>query len=166
MPVKKGPNNTLRYYSSTNGRYTSSPFSLPTLTPPKKTNEERIKIKYEMLYNRAKKVKDKYLFDLFLFIENQLPGSVTLVNDRVYHKSIGSTREIDLMTKTSIIEVKSGKVRHKSSQFIAQQNLAKELNKKHVVYAPDISDKKLVELKNKGIDVVRNKNDLLERIKK
>ena len=70
------------------------------------------------------------------------------------------------LRKNSIIEVKSGKVRHKTKQFLEQQDLAREHNKSHIVYAPDITDKKFNELKSKGITVVRNKNDLLERNKK
>jgi hypothetical protein len=70
------------------------------------------------------------------------------------------------MTKNSIIEVKSGKVRHRTSQFLDQQDFAKNYKKSHIVYVPDITDKKFNELKSKGITVVRNKNDLLERNKK
>lgn len=88
------------------------------------------------------------------------------MNEKIYHKKINGTREIDIMTKNSIIEVKSGKVRHKTKQFLEQQDLAREHNKSHIVYAPDITDKKFNELKSKGITVVRNKNDLLERNKK
>ena len=70
------------------------------------------------------------------------------------------------MTKNSIIEVKSGKVRHKTKQFLEQQDLANDRKKTHIVYAPDITDRKYAELKAKGINVVRCKNDLLERNKK
>lgn len=70
------------------------------------------------------------------------------------------------MTKRSIIEIKSGKVRHKTKQFLDQQDLANEHKKQYTVYAPDITDKKYVELKSKGINVVRSKNELLERNKK
>ena len=86
------------------------------------------------------------------------------MNEKIYHKKINGTREIDIMTKNSIIEVKSGKVRHKTKQFLEQQDLAREHNKSHIVYAPDITDKKFNELKSKGITVVRNKNDLLNVI--
>ena len=50
------------------------------------------------------------------------------------------------MTKSSIIEVKSGKVRHKTRQFLEQKDLAREHNKEHIVYAPDITEKKYLEL--------------------
>ena len=167
MPYKKGPNNTLRFYDTHTGRYASMPFmSFAPAPKNKKSYEERLKEKREMLYNRAIKSKDKYLYDIFIFIENNFPGEVSLINDKIYHKEIKSTREIDLVTKKCIIEIKSGKVKHRSKQFLAQKDFAKDYNKHHIVYAPDITDKKLIELKNKGIDVVRKKEDLLERIKK
>lgn len=165
MPFKKGPNNTLRYYSSTTGRYVKTQPSLSAVSKRKKTYEEKLKERKEMLYNRARKIKDKYLFDVFKYLFEKCPNDILLINDRVYHKEIKSTREIDLMTKTSIIEVKSGKVRHKTKQFLAQKNLASSLNKEHIVYAPDITDKKYQELNKKGINVVRKKEELLERNK-
>ena len=51
-------------------------------------------------------------------------------------------------------------------QFILETNESQEHKKTHIVYAPDITDKKYSELKAKGINVVRNKYDLLERNKK
>lgn len=168
MPYKRGPNGTVRYYSSSTGRYTSSPNSLLCHTNDKKklTGKEKEKYKKELLYNHVDKTNDKYVQDLFIFLETNEPGNVILVNEKVYHKRINGTREIDIMTKNSIIEVKSGKVRHKTRQFLEQQDLAKEHKKTHIVYAPDITDKKYSELKAKGINVVRNKYDLLERNKK
>ena len=109
---------------------------------------------------------NKYVQDLFMFLEKNEFGTVILVNERVYHKKIKGTREIDIMTKNSIIEVKSGKVRHKTKQFLEQKDLANDHKKHHIVYAPDITDKKYLELKSKGINVVRTKDELLERNKK
>ena len=170
MPYKKGPNNTLRFYDSSTGRYatSSSLFILSTNNERKKTKEyeEKQKEKQANLYNRAEKIKDKYLYELFNEIEKNYPGEIKLINSNIYHKKIRNTREIDLVTKKFIIEVKSGKVRHKSSQLLEQANLAKDLNKKHLLYAPDISDKKYNELKNKGIIVYRKKGDLMEEFKK
>lgn len=168
MPYKKGPNGTVRYYSSSTGRYTAAPNTFISETQKKKrmTNEERAKLKKENLYNHANNSKDNYVKDIFMFLEENSPGTVILVNERVYHKKINSVREIDIMTKNSIIEVKSGKVKHRTKQFLMQQDLANNHNKEHIVYAPDITDKKFNELKSKGINVVRNKNELLERNKK
>lgn len=165
MPYKKGPKNTLRYYDPSTGRYASS-FRLDNIQPKKNKlrKKEKDDLKKEALYNHAAKTKDKYVYDLFLELEKNNPGCVIIVNERVYHKKIKKPREIDLMTKDYIIEVKSGKVKHASSQFIYQKDLASNLNRNHVVYAPDISDKKFNELKQKGIDVVRTKQDLLRRV--
>lgn len=168
MPYKRGPNGTLRYYSSYTGKYTTAPNTLKYEENKKKrlSNEERAKLKKEILYNHVINTKDNYVQDVFYFLEKNEPGNVILVNERVFHKKIKGTREIDIMTKNSIIEVKSGKVRHKTKQFLEQQDLANEHKKKHIVFAPDITDKKYYELKSKGINVVRDKNDLLERNKK
>ena len=168
MPYKKGPNGTLRYYNSSTGRYADAPNTLISNIPKKKrmTGEERTKLKEENLYNHAINSKDKYVQDVFNFLETNEPGNIILVNEKIYHKKINGTREIDIMTKSSIIEVKSGKVRHRTSQFLDQQDFAKDYKKSHIVYAPDITDKKFNELKTKGINVVRNKNELLERNKK
>ena len=167
MPYKKGPKNTLRYYNPSTGRYASS-FRLDNIQPKKNklSKKEKDDLKKEALYNHAAKTKDKYVYDLFLELEKNNPGCVIMVNEKIYHKKIKQPREIDLMTKDYIIEVKSGKVKHRTSQFIDQQDLAKEHNKSHIVYAPDITDKKYNELLNKGIDVVRTKNDLIRKVKK
>jgi len=168
MPYKRGPNGTLRYYSSSTGKYTSAPESQTSKENNKRkiNNEEKLIRKKEMLYNHVIKSQDKYVQDLFMFLEKNDPGTVILVNERVYHKKIKGTREIDIMTKNSIIEVKSGKVRHKTKQFLEQKDLANDHKKQHIVYAPDITDKKYLELKSKGINVVRTKDELLERNKK
>ena len=91
MPYKRGPNGTLRYYSSSTGRYTSSP-DLEIIHNNKKkkkiTNEEKRKLKKEILYNHVLKTKDKYVQDVFLFLEKNEPENVILVNERVYHKKL------------------------------------------------------------------------------
>ena len=170
MPYKKGPKNTLRYYDSSNGRYAPSTtqflFPIPHREKKSKSIEEIEKEKKELLYIKAKKTKDKYLYDLFLEIEKNFPGEIKLINSCIYHKKIKKTREIDLVTKKFIIEVKSGKVRHKSSQLTEQINLARDINKKHLLFAPDIGDTKYKELTNKGIIVYRKKEDLMEEFKK
>ena len=167
MPYKKGPNGTLRLYNSSTGRYESSPNIFYNTDNKKRlTNEEKQKLKREMLYNHVNNANDKYVKEIFTFIEANEPGNVILANEKIYHKKINGTREIDIMTKNSIIEVKSGKVRHKTKQFFEQQDLAKDYRKSHIVYAPDITDKKYYELKSKGINVVRDKSELLERNKK
>ena len=165
MTYKKGPKNTLRYYDPSTGRYASS-LRFDNAQPKKEklSKKEKDELKKESLYNHAAKTKDKYVYDLFLELEKNNPGCVIIVNEKVYHKKIKQPREIDLMTKDYIIEVKSGKAKHASSQFINQKNLANNLNKKHIVYAPDITDKKYNELKQKGIDVVRTKQDLLRKV--
>lgn len=163
MPYKKGPNNTIRYYDSSTGKYASS-FSNIQFAKEKMSKEEKEMLKKESLFNHASKTKDKYVYDLFLELEKTKPGCVIIVNEKVYHKKIKQPREIDLMTKDYIIEVKSGKVKHRSTQFLSQQDLSNDLGKKHIVYAPDISDKKYNELREKGIDVVRTKKDLMERV--
>ena len=168
MPYKRGPNGTLRFYNNSTGRYESDPNEAISnhINKRKITCEERFKLKRENLYNHAINTRDSYVLDVFYFLEEHEPGNVILVNEKVYHKKIKGTREIDIMTKNSIIEVKSGKVRHKTKQFLEQQDLANNHKKTHVVYAPDITDRKYAELKAKGINVVRCKNDLLERNKK
>ena len=167
MPYKKGPKNSLRYYDPNTGRYAPS-FSIESTqkVKKKKTAKEKEQLKKESLINHAKKSNDKYVYEIFDFLEKNTPGCVILVNEKVYHKKIKKPREVDILTKDAIIEVKSGKVRHKSSQFLDQQDLAKDHNKQHIVYAPDITDKKYAELSSKGIIVARNKKELLERMKK
>ncbi len=165
MPYKKGPKNTIRYYDPATGRYASSfKFDIVHQKKNKLSKKEKDELKKESLYNHAAKAKDKYVYELFLELEKNKPGCVIIVNERLYHKKIRQPREIDLMTKDYIIEIKSGKVKHKTRQFVDQQDLAKSHNKGHIVYAPDITDKKYSELINKGINVVRTKKDLIERV--
>ena len=96
MPYKKGPKNTLRYYDSSNGRYAPSTtqflFPIPHREKKSKSIEEIEKEKKELLYIKAKKTKDKYLYDLFLEIEENFPGEIKLINSCIYHKKIKKTR--------------------------------------------------------------------------
>ena len=141
------------------------------LSPVKKSNskqtkQEKEEHRIEALINHAKKSKDKYVYEIFDFLEKNNPGCVILVNEKIYHKRLKSAREVDILTNNYIIEIKSGKVRHKTRQFLDQQDFSKEYNKGHIVYAPEISDKKYKELSDKGINVIRSKNELLKKVKK
>jgi len=45
-------------------------------------------------------------------------------------------REIDIITDSAIIEVKSGLAKKKLNQLLEQKEYAKSINKIHVLYAP------------------------------
>lgn len=163
MPFKKGPKNTLRYYSSSTGKYANAPLGeYSRLFGNKKTKmsqKEKEELKREIIYNKAIKSRDNYLSEVFLYLENNYPNCVKMVNEKLYHKNARKIREVDIVTKNAIIEIKSGISKHASTQLLEQKELSIEYNKIHIVYAPDITNRKFNEWKEKGIDVVKTKKN-------
>lgn len=168
MPLKRGAGGRLQNYNPRNGRFTSTYYGKPLEI--KLTRKEKAKKKEEQrrlnLYNKAKKSKDKYLFETYQEIERALPGAVQHVNEKCYDRFVKSTREFDIITKKCIIEIKSGaKVTGGQRQFLRQKRLAESLGKKHVVFAPNMLTAAKKAHERSGITIISDYKSLTNFIK-
>jgi len=106
MPTKKGAGGRQQFYDS-RGRYAKLVIEAPHLY--KKSRKERASqkelLRREILYNRAKKSKDTFLFEVFQEIEKEMPGEILAVNEKRYDEGIKANREFDIISKRSIIEI-------------------------------------------------------------
>jgi hypothetical protein len=95
-----------------------------------------------------------------------LPGSVRFVNEQCYDENIKQRREIDIITKKCIIEVKSGKkVKGGQKQFLGQQKYAGTIKKQHIVFAPNMLTTAKMVHERHGIKIARDYNTLINYIK-
>ena len=169
MPLKRGAGGRLQNYNPRNGRFAKNYnlICIPEIKPTKKEKALRKEEhRREALYNRAKNSRDKYLFETYLEIEKALPGSVRFVNEQCYDENIKQRREIDIITKKCIIEVKSGKkVKGGQKQFLGQQKYAGTIKKQHIVFAPNMLTTTKMAHERHGIKIARDYNTLINYIK-
>ena len=76
-----------------------------------------------------------------------------------------SLREFDIITKKCIIEVKSGKKPKGLVQFLGQKRYAESRNKRHIVFAPNISIAAKKSHEQSGITIVKDYKLLIETVK-
>jgi hypothetical protein len=76
-----------------------------------------------------------------------------------------SLREFDIITKKCIIEVKSGKKPKGLVQFLGQKRYAESRNKRHIVFAPNISIPAKKSHEQSGITIVKDYKLLIETVK-
>lgn len=166
MPTKKGAGGRLQNYDS-HGRYAKmSSFDYYDLKLTKKEKAMmREKNKRDELFNKAKKKNDPLVLDVFLEIERSFPGIVQAVNSIVTDVENGKKRELDIVTKSHIIEVKSGKARHSLTQFKAQKLLAAAKKREYLVYAPSIASGAEKSYLNQDIRIVKTIDELKRIIK-
>ncbi|MBR2479315.1 MAG: hypothetical protein IKB47_02800 [Clostridia bacterium] len=118
------------------------------------------------MFNRAKNSRDPLVFDVFCTIESKFPGSVLFVNEEKMDCFLGGPRELDIITKKCIIEVKSGKkVRKGLRQFEGQKRYAESRGKIHIVYAPKMPQIARNTYGKMGITIVSNYTDLINMMK-
>lgn len=162
---KRGPHNTWRYYDTSDGKYCKVSFlGLDNYTKSSKTyeNKERIRRKQEQLYFTAHNSRDKYLYDVYQFLNNKTPGCIISVNKFIKDPVSGLLRELDIETKKYLVEVKSGSVEHCEKQFYAQKIYCKKKNKKHIVFAPNISQHRKWVYEQHGFTIITKLEDLKE----
>ena len=95
-----------------------------------------------------------------------MPGCVRHVNEKVYDKNISDTREIDIITKKCIIEIKSAtNYRKKSIQFLNQKKYSENTCKNYLVFAPHMPNMAKRNFENKGITIVKDYASLIKTIK-
>ena len=95
-----------------------------------------------------------------------MPGSVQFVNEKKFDPGIGRPRELDIITKKCIIEVKSGKKPSRAlKQFLGQKQYADGSGKKHIVFAPEMPTMAKNEHRKSGIVITGNIQKLIKLIK-
>ncbi len=175
MPLKRNKSGKLQYYDSRTGRYGHmSPelkikmfFETMNGPPrPKPSKRERLELMRQALENRARNSPDKYLYEVFKVIDANFDHCIQYINQKLLDKNINHTREFDIITKHTIIEIKSGKATKKTKQLFGQLQYAKAHNKAHIVYAPEISYATKREYVKMGICITTNINELLNEIRR
>lgn len=106
------------------------------------------------------------MFEIYSIIEKISPGSVTHINHKYYDKETNKYREFDIMSKTTIYEIKSGKARHKYKQYSAQKNIADRLKKNYVVFSPNSSNYQINVLKKCGINIFNDIENFVDNERK
>ena len=66
---------------------------------------------------------------------------------------LGKPRELDIITKKCLIEIKTGKASRRLKQLQGQQQYAKHIGKQHVLYAPDIHNNTFKDYEKNGITI-------------
>lgn len=170
MPLKAGPNGTFRKYSSSNGRYVKDDSFLQLLINKPLTKKEKKRLKerrlQEELEQKAIKSPDPYLLETYREIQRHIPNSVKMINEDVYFPSDKKRHELDIVTKDSIIEIKSARKPHCGTQTKLQSTYANSRKMKHILYAPNISKIAMAEYTKKGINVINNLHSLIKELKK
>ena len=163
MPTKIGAGGHQQNYDA-RGRYVKTSYCEIRPTKRQIFGNKR-KNQVEKFLCIAEKKNDPYVKELILLIEKGIPCAIQCVNEMRYDSVHKKMREFDIITRKLIIEVKSGKVKKALKQFIEQQEYAKSVNKKYVVFAPNIANATKTAYNKNNIDIVTTKNDLLRIIK-
>ena len=87
------------------------------------------------------------------------------VNDERFDYNIQRPRELDIVTKKCIIEIKGGKASSSLKQLLAQKRFAEGKNKKRVFYAPEIYYNTMYDYRKHGIEVKKSIKELIQFIK-
>ena len=102
----------------------------------------------------------------FCEIEAALPGVVQFVNEEKFDPGLGRPRELDIVTKRCIIEVKSGpKPSRALKQFLGQKRYADSRGKKHIVYAPEMPTMAKNQHGKSGITITGDLRNLIKLIR-
>lgn len=168
MPTKKGAGGHQQNYDSRTGRFAKMDYT--KLFPPKEpTRKEKARKKEaqrrEALFNRARNSRDPLLFDVFCAIEAEFPGEIKFVNEIMFDAGLGRPRELDIITQKCIIEVKTGRTPKGLTQFLGQKRFAESKNKRHIVFAPDITSAAKRAHEQSGIVIIKDYKTLFEKIK-
>ena len=167
MPTKKGAGGRQQNYDPNTGRFAKTDYAsmFPIQISRRERARKRESARREVLYNRALNSKDPLLFEVYCAIEKELPGAVQLVNENKFDPFLGRGRELDIVTRKCIIEVKSGKKPKGLTQFLGQKAYAVWKNKTHIVFAPQMALAAKRAHERNGITIIRDYNLLLATIK-
>ena len=88
------------------------------------------------------------------------------VNEEKFDSALGRARELDIITRKCIIEVKSGpKPSRALKQFLGQKRYAENRGKNHIVFAPEMPTMAKNEHRKSGIIITGNLQKLIKLIK-
>lgn len=115
---------------------------------------------------REFKSNDKLVGELATKIDKRIPGHVKGVNVNLKMKN-GNPKEVDIVTKKEIIEVKSGKNKGKSNSIGEQLRIIKEISRKEPIgYAPKLTKTEKDKLQKEGFNVFWNDDNLIDYLEK
>ena len=88
------------------------------------------------------------------------------MNEEKFDPHLNKPRELDIITRNCIIEVKSGsKPRGALRQFLGQKQFAESKNKCHIVFAPAMPTMAKNQHRKSGITITGNLKTLINLIK-
>lgn len=115
--------------------------------------------------SREFKSNDKLVGELATKIDREIPRHVKGVNKNIKLKN-GKIKEVDIITKKEIIEVKSGIKRGNSNSIGNQLRIIKKNNKKEPIgYAPKLTKTEKDKLQKEGFNIFWDDNALVNYIK-
>ena len=166
MATKIGAGGRQQNYDPHTGRYTSTTFCRPPEIVEEEKKRLNERLRREELFNRAQNSRDPLVFETFRAIESALPGHVQAVNIKEREPDTKKLREFDIITKKCIIEVKSKHHLKKAKrQFKAQKIYAEKKHKYHLVYAPNVAQKTVLDFSQAGYRILKTHTDLINAIK-
>ena len=116
--------------------------------------------KKSVIKSREFTANDKLVGELATKIDKRIPGHVKGVNVNIKMKN-GKPKEVDIVTRKEIIEVKSGD----KPKIGRQLRMVKEVSRKEPIgYAPKISKTEKDNLQNEGFNVFWNDESLVDYI--
>jgi len=165
MPLKRGPNNTFRFYSSATGRYEKNPLQYLEIIQKKKlTKKERDILVFQSFCNRAKQVGDPLLLETYKIIYQSYPRTVKHIGEKVFIPKEKRSREFDIICKNAIVEVKSSTHPQHVAQLLAQKDYADDVGLKHIIYAPNIASKPKKTYLEFGLIVATSSQELIKEL--
>ena len=178
MPLKEGGGKKLQNYDSKTGKYAKQDISfyyqrykeIQSNIKKSLPRKERARIKEERRQKEvediAKKSKDPLLYHTYKIIVDHFgKGCIIHVNKMISDKVLDKSRELDIITKHCVIEVKSTTAKQSSTQFREQKKFATSRNKKHIVYAPNIPYAAKREYTKQGCVITTTKEELINEMK-
>lgn len=108
------------------------------------------------------KSNDKLVGELATKIDKRIPGHVKGVNVNLEMKN-GNPKEVDIVTKKEIIEVKSGKKPKIGNQLRKNREISR---KEPIGYAPYLTKTEKSKLENEGFNVFWNDDNLIDYLEK
>lgn len=168
MPTKKGAGGRQQNYDPRTGRFATTDYAklYPPREPTRKEKARKLEEeKRQNLFNRAKNSRDPLVFEVLCEIERNMPGTVQGVNEVKFDPGLGRPRELDIVTKRCIIEVKSSGKPNGLTQFLGQKRYADSRSKKHIVFAPNIFTAAKRSHERSGITIIKDYTMLIETIK-
>ena len=169
MRLKRNKAGRLQYYDS-KGRYSNmqSLIVCSSIEAVKESLKRKKALNFKKaLREKALKAnrKNPYLIEVFDSIEKNIPNEILDVECNMNSKFTSHVRSLDIVTKKYIIEVKSGKSKGKDRQLYAQHLYATRINKKALVFAPNMDSNSEERYKRKGIIIFRNLNKMIKYMK-